>query len=405
MVPHCIVGYTVIPSRAILLICSYLVDQIDSAAVTILPLTNTICTSLAWLSSKDIAVGHSNGFLAVYSILPQAPPESLPAIIIPSNPSSSNEAPQSSALPSSVQYHSAGPPPQPSLPPPITVDSDPPPPTPWLIHRLHQSYILSLTTTYPSCPTLLCSSSISGHTRLTDLSHPSSSTVQSRRTNTPSSTLCYHPALYGCVFPDDGRENISFTGLRFWGNNIGVAEARGSALGSGSGAIGGGVGLGGVMTLDVGKVHPSMVWGCCDGSVVVSNPIKKVLRASEKVWQLVVCKNEWVRRPKSTPAETAQSEEVGQEGEGRKEVLPPGRRGMSRITEGYKVQQADLEMNPAEKNIVFPSGRSGRGSQMTTIFEAETACTAVCWNPNLHCGGWLAMAWANGLVRVEDVAI
>ena len=83
----------------------------------------------------------------------------------------------------------------------------------------------------------------------------------------------------------------------------------------------------------------------------------------------------------------------GEEG-GRRPIVgsPERKAGTARITQGYKPQEVDLK------------GRGPR-TQACTLFEKETAVTAVCWNPNVEFGGWLAMAWGSGLFRVMDVAI
>lgn len=100
--------------------------------------------------------------------------------------------------------------------------------------------------------------------------------------------------------------------------------------------------------------------------------MRKVLGRKEAGWLQLVFRQEWVR------------------GRGEGEGGGGGGEGMSRITEGYAAEKVDL-------------GPGKRG--MTTVFEEETGCTAVGWNPNLSAGGWLAVGWGSGLVRVEDVAI
>ena len=129
--------------------------------------------------------------------------------------------------------------------------------------------------------------------------------------------------------------------------------------------------------MDVGRCHSSVAAGGADGSVIVTNPMRKALGKKIAGWQQVVFKHEWVRRPGQGP-----------------------RQGMSRITEGYKVEKVDFGTKygakAKDKDYVAES----------TIYEEETAVTALGWNPNNSgCGGWLAVGWGSGLVRVQDMAI
>lgn len=128
--------------------------------------------------------------------------------------------------------------------------------------------------------------------------------------------------------------------------------------------------------VDVGKTHATIAAGGADGSVTVTNPLRKILGSREQGLQQRIFKHEWVRRPDT-------------EGE---------RTGVCRITEGYK----------AEEVFVGQKSRSGPTRELvmtTTMYEEETAVTALAWNPNVSCGGWLAVGWGSGLVRIQDVAI
>ena len=135
--------------------------------------------------------------------------------------------------------------------------------------------------------------------------------------------------------------------------------------------------------IDVGRCHASIAVGGADGGVIVTNPLRKTLGRKEKGYQQCVFKHEWVRQP--TQAGNAETGE---------------RNGMSRITEGYKGEKADVD---AYKKKDHPRNRGT--VMMTTIYEEETAVTALAWNPNLQCGAWLAVGWGSGLLRVQDVAV
>ena len=72
--------------------------------------------------------------------------------------------------------------------------------------------------------------------------------------------------------------------------------------------------------------------------------------------------------------------------------------GLTRITEGYRV--AHILLQNLDEGIT----NRDNGTVYTTIYEAETAVTALAWNPNIHVGGWCVAGMATGLLRVEDIA-
>ncbi|KAL2054265.1 hypothetical protein ABVK25_005406 [Lepraria finkii] len=242
-------------------------------------------------------------------------------------------------------------------PPPgtaVSSSSTNPTPKPWFTRLLHPTYILSLISAYPTHPTFLISSSSSGHVRLTSLLAPTTDYVLSPRSRTPPTSLAYHDGLLSIVGTEENSETIRGQGWGLW--------------------MWGGAML--VLRL-VGRM-----------GVVVTNPMRKVLGRREAGYQLVIFKHEWVRRPPQPGDRDAAGEGVQK------------RLGMSRITEGYKGERVDVDVHKKHDN-----GRWKGGVTNTTIHEEETAATAVAWNPNLTCGGWLAVGWGSGLLRVQDMAI
>ena len=155
-----------------------------------------------------------------------------------------------------------------------------------------------------------------------------------------------------------------------------------------------------IMDLGVGKVHASVLVGGADGSAMVTNPMRKIWNPKASQWQLAWFKHEWVHKAK--PSSTAQGVNVelhdGGEGDA-DDTWPLPRPGMSRITEGYKVDSLQLLKSARGE------GKRPEGAPFSTIYEEESGVTQVCWNPNLHCGGWAAAGMGSGLVRVEDLAI
>ena len=334
----------------------------------------TICLSLCWLSPSDIAVGHSNGYIALYNICP-------------------------SPIPATTS--------------PEQADRRLSPPTPYLlIQPLRPGPVLCLASCYPSHPTLIASSALTGHVRLIDLKNPNSDTIESTRSRVASPTIAYCPHLYCMTIPDEAVQTIKIMGIRFWGSGTSIGKT--SVRPVGNTEHGGGVGVVGRGCLDTGKVHSVVAWGTPDGRVSVTNPVGRLFGASKMIpiLQQVICRHEWVSTSTAlyaskdkgagdeTIAANAESGQIrdtemanGIEQSTHQSAIDEKWAGIVRITEGYKPERVDL------------AGVHAGQSRTTTLFEENTGVTAVCWNPNLQCGGWLAMSWGSGLVRIQDVAV
>ena len=323
---------------------------------------------MTWISTTDVAIGYSNGTLGIYNIYPHSSPSPQPKF-------QSDSSLDRGAQPSNAALAEANSLPEADVP----SNSEPPNPSvgtphghdlgnaananmgPWLFLQLHPTYILSLTTAYPTHPALLISSSLSGNLRLTSLRAPTTDYVFSARTRTPPSSIAYCDSLHSVIAPEETTETLRVWGLRCFYSSVACAKL-GSSPGPGSGVV------------DVGKCHSSVAVGGADGSVIVTNPMRKALGKKDAGWQQVVFKHEWVRRKGQGP-----------------------RQGMSRITEGYKGEKVDFG--------VKYRGTHRETVNESTIYEEETAVTALGWNPNSVCGGSLAVGWGSGLVRVQDMAV
>ena len=345
-----------------------------SASSGLLPLADMeqenirpITTCLTWLSATDLAIGYSNGALGIFNIYPHSLEFSLP------NAQSNHSADLGTWSPSDHPAELS------SVPEATDGSNSKSPPScfsrlsedergdatnanananvsPWLFLHLHPTYILSLTTAYPTHPDLLISSSLSGNLRLTSLRAPTTDYVFSLRTRIPPPSLAYCDSLLSVVAAEETSETIRLWGLRSFYSSLACGK-MGGPPGPGHGVV------------DVGKCHSSIAAGGVDGSVLITNPMRKALGRRDAGWQQVVFKHEWVRRPGPGPRE-----------------------GMSRITEGYKGEKVNLK----PKETLAES----------TLYEEETAVTALGWNPNKSgCGGWLAVGWGSGLVRVQDMAV
>ena len=304
---------------------SALALRYECAAFTASPPPDNVSTCLTWLSASDLAIGYSNGEVAIYDIYPTHSP----GRCVEGDPKSANNSP-------------------------------------WLYLPLHGTYILSLTSGYPSHPSLLISSAMDGYLRLTSLLTPTVDFVFSQRTRTPPCSLAYCESLLSIAAMEDNSETVRIWALRCFYASSACATLLGSP-GPGPNVI------------DVGKCHPTIAAGAASGSVVVTNPIRKMMSKKRIGDQQVIFQHEW--RPTST------------------EKDPTGRRiGLSRFTEGYKPVHCIIG------NAKTPNS-SRANVAMTTIHEEETAVTALSWNPNISHGGWLGVGWASGLVRIQDVAI
>ncbi|MCJ1392057.1 hypothetical protein MMC18_004924 [Xylographa bjoerkii] len=310
---------------------------------------NTVCTCLTWLSAAEVAVGCANGFVAIWNIA-----ESI--LSVPTTEFMDIPVLQPTPLPSSSSE----------------------PIRPWFYHCLHHSYILSLASTYPSQPHFLVSASMDGYLRLTDIRNPVVDFVLSPRSRMLNSAIAYHPHIQSFLHSED-NDYLRALPLRRFFSVIWFGKAEGP-----------------VLSMAVGKVHPCVLVGSADGTVLATNPMRKVMSVKQAQYQQIWFRHEWVPTPQPQQNKTD---------EGTQGIRTPAkdqhvtREGMSRITEGYKVEAVDL----LKSSKVKSKGKDG--TVLATIYEEESGVTQVAWNPNLHCGGWAAAGMGCGLVRIEDLAI
>ncbi|MCJ1418880.1 hypothetical protein MMC32_005231 [Xylographa parallela] len=296
--------------------------------------------------TTELAVGCANGFVAIWDI----------AESILSTPTTSMDIPmsQSTASPSSSNT----------------------PPRPRFYHYMHHSYILSLVSTYPSHPHYLVSASVDGYLRLTDVRNPAVDFVLSPRSRMLNSAIDFHPHTLSFMHSED-NEFLHVLPLRRFFTVIFVGKVEGT-----------------VLSLAVGKVHPCVLVASADGTVLATNPMRKVMGPKQKQYQQIWFRHEWAPKPQPLRSEGDEGTQGVSTSDEDRHVT---REGMSRITEGYKVETVELQKSSKAK--------SKSGTAIATIYEEESAVTQVAWNPNLHCGGWAAAGTGCGLVRVEDLAI
>ncbi|KAL4810445.1 hypothetical protein BDV18DRAFT_57592 [Aspergillus unguis] len=271
---------------------------------------STICTCVTWLSSSDIAVGCANGFVGVWSI---APPFSGPQ----------------------------------------TED-----PLPYLYHPIHTTYVLNISSAYPTHAHLVATTSMDGETRLTSLVDFEKDKVETTRMRVGSPHLTYSPWLHSFVSSDENDFVRLLTVRRFF-TTLTVARLPST--------------VSAVATCS--PWHPSALLGCTGGAVIATNPLRRLLHSKEKQWQQTWFSHTWVR---------------GKD---------PSSTGTSRFYDGYRAESISLLRNmTGDRKMV-------NGTMVVTIYEEETHVTALSWNPNQSCAGWAAAGLGCGLLRIEDLAM
>lgn len=323
-------------------------ELIKSAAFMAQP-PDTICTCLTWLSPTSIAAGCANGCVGIWNL-----ESSL------RNKMSKNQ-PASGAEPS-------------------------------LFFALSTTYILNVTSCYPSRPHILLSSSMSGHIQMTDLMEMTSkatmspsATVRASRSRVGRSVLVWHDFTQVALTVDDNYALIAFPIRRFF-RQISFTRYKSS-----------------VTCLACSPIHPFVMVGCVGGESISNNPLRRAYENKVPIWNQIWFTHEWRQTsleehrpikhddPSSLLADDATTSEHS-------EKQPPQAQGISRILEGFKCKEIKLF------NTEDAFSHRENGAVYSTIYELKTAISAMGWNPNLHVGGWIAAGMASGLVRIENIA-
>ena len=215
-----------------------------------------------------------------------------------------------------------------------------------------------------------------GYIRLTDIRSPLSDFVLSTRSRTASSALAYHIQLKGALAPED-NDFVRVLPIRRFFTSLNVARTEGQ-----------------VSCIGAGKVHAGVLAGSTDGSVLATNPMRKGINIKTTQYQQIWFRHEWVQRQGGRSQDQDGNVLMTSNGQ-----VESQREGISRFTEGYKVQS--LMMSKAPRGVK----KMKDPTTFSTIYEEETGITQLAWNPNLQFGGWAAAGMGSGLVRVEDLAI
>ncbi len=225
-------------------------------------------------------------------------------------------------------------------------------PRPWFYQLIHTTYIISLRTAYPSLPHFLITSSMDGYLRLTDLRAPDVDYVYSLRSRIGADSILWCDPIQ-CVLANEENNFVKAFPVRRFFTSVSVARLSSP-----------------VSSLASGTAHPMVLAGCSDGSVIAVNPIRRIINSKVQQYQQTWFHHDWTRR-----------------GEG-----------CSRISEGFKVESANLTKTKDGE------GKAREGGMQATIYEEPTRISQVAWNPNLEYGGWAAAGMGSGLIRIEDLA-
>lgn len=325
--------------------------HIKAAAFTSRP-PDTVCSCLAWSTPQVLVAGCANGYLAAWNMTAHVLSRSPPA-----------------------HAHTA------------------------IYTQIHTSYILTITACLPSRPSLILTSSLDGHQRLTSLCAPTTDAVTTPRARIGNPHLVWMDAVQHVLAADDAY-NLQVHNVRRL--HITTQVARGNA---------------GISALAGSPVHASVLVGQADGEVCVMNPLRKTLH-STKGWgyyRQVWFRCEWRRGPagKVKASEDVAMQDVGEDVDagvdgqsGQLEQEEVGEEqidrgnGLARLTTGFAVQHVPQVASKTPVSRVA----QGSGVVFSTIYEEKSGIKSLAWNPNLMAGGWAAAGTGTGLVWIEDVA-
>jgi len=250
-------------------------------------------------------------------------------------------------------------------------------PRPQIYSSISTTYILTVTSCSPSHPNMIITSSMTGYLLLTDLARPHTlsptATAASNRTRVAQPLVLWSDWAQLAVSMDDSLLIKGYP-LRRWFSTVGLGRTKSLAT-----AVAG------------SPCHPHILIGAASGEVLSINPLGRLMDSRAEVWQQTWFAHEW-RRPTAEEADVSSSPSAPY-------ARDIGSDGLSRMTEGFKVERIFLGydekgMPNIRDNVIFH-----------TIHEKKSAITALAWNPNAHVGGWAAAGMANGLLRVEDIAV
>ncbi|KAH8706929.1 hypothetical protein GQ44DRAFT_831206 [Phaeosphaeriaceae sp. PMI808] len=313
----------------------------------------TVPSCLRWLSGTTLAVGTAIGALAVWTL----------------------SQPGTFAAPNITNHFNK----------------------PWFYEQISDTYILTLSSGWPSQPQLISVTTADGFAILYDIRTPNADTTTSIRGRTLSITQDWHEHTQSFIAPDE-HYTLKHNPIRRYYHNLYSMRAESS-----------------ITRCAASPVHPGILIGGADGRVEASNPIGRITNYKIIPWQQTWFAHDW-RGPIKKPPPSPLNEDIEMnEGGPVRETMPPDDlnqpsdnapldvldKPLSRITQGHTAYQPGIVANAVTlKKPVNPE--LGKG---IAVYEEKAAITALAWNPNLKFGTWAVAGMGDGLLRVEDVGV
>ncbi|XPS73634.1 hypothetical protein M3J09_005776 [Ascochyta lentis] len=319
--------------------------HISQAAFDI-AIPQTVPTCLQWLSGSTLAVGTSAGTLAIWTL---TRPGTLSTTRVDGSSS-----------------------------------------RPWFYKQIGDTYVLTLLSGWPSQPHFLSASTADGFARLYDIRSPDADTVASVRGRVLVVTQAWHEHTQSFIMPDE-HYILKHNPIRRFYHNIYSARAESS-----------------IVRVAASPVHPGVLIGGANGTVLATNPVGRVVNTKIVPWQQNWFVHEW--RPPVEEMVTNLPEEDDQMQDEEAAEIPDSNsprvpssvlsEPMVRITEGYKATQPGIQYSTTSKKKP-----ENENSTLITIYEEQSSISALAWNPNLKFGSWAVAGMNSGLLRVEDIGV
>jgi transcription factor C subunit 6 len=304
---------------------------------------STLPTCLCWLSPTTLAVGTASGNVAIWTLT------------------------QPGMFPSSN-----------------TPNADKIQPQPWFHKQLADTYIITISSGYPSRPQFLSLTTADGFARLIDLRAPVADAISSLRGRMLVHSQAWHEHTQSFIMVDE-YYMLKHSTLRRYNQAIYTFRTDST-----------------LTAVATSPVHPAVLIGTSDGSVAATNGVCKIMNSKEIPWSQMWFKHEWRRAREDGESDAAGSVGPSDKGIEREEGSDAGpdvlARPLARVTEGYTPVQTSMQYPDATK-------RHKDGAKFITVFEENSAATRVAWNPSLKCGTWAVAGMQSGMLRVEDLGV
>ncbi|KAF1959896.1 hypothetical protein CC80DRAFT_312510 [Byssothecium circinans] len=275
---------------------------------------------------------------------------------------------------------------------------------PWFYKQIADTYILSLSSGYPSRPQMISVTTADGFARLFDLRSPALDACSAARGR--ALVLCqgWHEHTQSFVMADEHYLLKHSSIRRFHGNMYSMRLASA------------------IVCCATSPVHPGVLVGCADGTVETSNTAPKIFNVKQLPWQQIWFKHEWrppieqlnLTLPEPSPAQTDSNIQQAGPSAAKKMAaqarpigitMPPSSsnvpasvlsKPLTRIAEGYK---------PRQLGMTEESTRAKYDMKFITVYEEKSAIIKMAWNPNLKFGTWAVAGSNSGYLRVEDIGV